>query len=342
MARKFIERLLGAVVRLLWVSSAICASSAQVADATGQADIGTQVEGPFIYKGICNASAGAALDSDHFVVANDEDNVLRVYRHDTDAWPVQSVDLSAFLQVEPNEPETDLEGAARLGDRIYWITSHGRSKNGKFRPSRHRIFATSGAWQLGKEIRPIGQPYTRLLVDLANDSRFLEFRLPEAAGKEPKSEGGLSIEGLAGTPEGGLLIGFRNPVPGGRALIISLLNPSEVIEGGRARFGEAVRLDLGGLGVRSIDRIGEEYWIVGGASSGKATAQLYVWDGGGGLRKARSLGFEKINPEGLFQFPGVIGVEILSDDGGFKVDGRDCEDWKGGLNKRFRRYRVGE
>ena len=32
------------------------------------------------YRGPCDASAAVALDADHFVVAGDEDNTLRVYR----------------------------------------------------------------------------------------------------------------------------------------------------------------------------------------------------------------------------------------------------------------------
>ena len=41
------------------------------------------------------------------------------------------------------KPESDLEGAANLADRIYWITSHGRNREGEARESRHRFFATT-------------------------------------------------------------------------------------------------------------------------------------------------------------------------------------------------------
>ena len=34
-----------------------------------------------------------------------------------------------------------LSGAAWLGDRIFWIGSHGRNRDGKYRASRHRFFA---------------------------------------------------------------------------------------------------------------------------------------------------------------------------------------------------------
>ena len=71
-------------------------------------------------------------------------------------------------------------------------------------------------------------------------------RLKSAA----EAEGGFNIEGLASTPEGALLIGLRNPLRHGRALLVPLLNPDEVIEGGRARFGAPVELDLQQRGIR--------------------------------------------------------------------------------------------
>src|SRR4051812_47763733 len=95
-----------------------------------------------IFRGMCDASAAVALDDDLFAVANDEDNTIRVYHAAKGGPPVSSVDLSAFLRVDPKFPETDLEGAAWLGDRIFWMASHGRNHDGKFRASRDRFFAT--------------------------------------------------------------------------------------------------------------------------------------------------------------------------------------------------------
>jgi len=101
------------------------------------------VSAPTVYHGMCDASAAVALDKNHFAVGNDEDNRLRIYRTDLSGLPEQSRDLSGFLKVDPKRPESDLEGAAWLGDRIFWITSHGRNREGKFRESRHRFFATT-------------------------------------------------------------------------------------------------------------------------------------------------------------------------------------------------------
>src|ERR1051325_4079976 len=70
------------------------------------------VSAPASYFGMCDASAGVALASNLFAVANDEDNIVRTYRIDRTNAPVQTANLSSFLRVEVKWPETDLEGAA--------------------------------------------------------------------------------------------------------------------------------------------------------------------------------------------------------------------------------------
>lgn len=78
--------------------------------------------------------------------------------------------LGSFLAVDPKQPESDLEGAARLGDRVYWITSHGRSRTGKERSSRQRFFATRFT-VVGDSVegQPVGKPYSKLLEDLQGE-----------------------------------------------------------------------------------------------------------------------------------------------------------------------------
>src|SRR5262245_46723677 len=76
------------------------------------------------YTGMCDASAGVAIAADLFIVASDEDNRLRIYRRDRPGAPEQEFDLTAFLKLGADQ-EADIEGATRIGDRIFWITSHG-------------------------------------------------------------------------------------------------------------------------------------------------------------------------------------------------------------------------
>jgi uncharacterized protein DUF3616 len=205
----------------------------------------------FQHTGMCDASAAVAVGTDLFVVASDEDNVLRTYRSKRGGGPVASFPLDDFLGVEPEHPEADIEGAARVGDRIYWITSHGRNKNAKKRPNRRRRFATEvRVSDVRATLVGVGVPYRDLLKDLENDPDLDEFKLDQAAEKAPEDEDGLNIEGLAATPRGHLLIGFRNPIRKGQALLVSLENPDEVIHEKRAKLGKPIALDLGKRGVR--------------------------------------------------------------------------------------------
>ncbi len=95
------------------------------------------------HAGMCDASAAVPVGHSLFVVANDEDSTLRIYRRDESGDAIYSKDIFADLKIDlKDDPETDIEGATLIGKRIYWITSHGTNKDGKQSPSRHRFFAT--------------------------------------------------------------------------------------------------------------------------------------------------------------------------------------------------------
>jgi hypothetical protein len=268
------------------------------------------------------------MGNGHFIVANDEDNLLRVYRlgHPD---PVMAYNLDSFAQASPKRPEMDLEGAAKIGSRVYWITSHGANKNAKFRPGRHRFFATEFGFEDGQpRLRPVGLAYTDLLGDMAGAAHLKKYRLDDAAWTAPKDEGGLNIEGLAETPGGALLIGFRNPIPGGKALIVTLENPGEVIQGKKPAIGPVVELPLGGLGIRSLERNGDHYLIVAGPRDGDGEFRLFRWQGPGGTAKPVPLptpDFGDLRPEALFVSPKGR-ITILSDDGGKETNGTECKD----------------
>ena len=189
------------------------------------------------YLGICDASAAAPLSADMFVVANDEDNVLRVYRFGEPSV-VQAFSLDQFLKPDPDEPEADIEGAARIDDQIYWVTSHGQNKDGKDRPSRHRLFATTVAFQDGKvTLTPAGTAYTNLRADLITAPQLAKYKLMVAARSHLKSQVGLTSKVWPQRPMVALLLGFRNPITDGKALIVPIENPKEVITGKKAQIG---------------------------------------------------------------------------------------------------------
>jgi hypothetical protein len=284
------------------------------------------------YIEMCNASAAVAIGDGLFVVADDEDKdptPLRLYRVGQEGQPLAKQpipDNILDLDPDPEDPEVDIEGAAQVGDRVYWIGSHSASKNGEKRANRRRLFATE--LRVDGErltIKRVGKPYKDLIHDLGDDADYAPFHLKDAAKTEPKAEGALSIEGLAATPDGELLIGFRNPIIQGKALVVRLKNPGKVMEGKPAKFGTPILLELGGLGIRSLERWGEDYVIVAGRHDAGRDFKLYRWSGdpdqGPQVIPGTDLG--DLNPEVLFF--DASGAYILSDDGKQRVNGQDCE-----------------
>src|SRR6266508_586371 len=170
------------------------------------------------YRGACDGSAAVALDRDRFAVADDDSNVLNIYRTGQDA-AILELNLDQFLEApkkkkpgpdgNPVFKEADIEGAARIGDRIYWIGSHGRDSDGNAEPGRSRLFATRiVSHPDGSRLEPINPgAYTALREDMFDDSKLKPLKLSKAfasgekKGPAPEAKNGFNIEGLAATPE---------------------------------------------------------------------------------------------------------------------------------------------
>jgi hypothetical protein len=293
------------------------------------------------YPDMCDPSAAMAINDSLFIAASDEDNVLRVYVREKPGTP-QRFDLNPFLKPDEDHPEADIEGVTQLGGRMFWITSHGRNRNGKLRTSRHRLFATKVTVEGDKiDVLPVGLPYTRLLEDLVRAPALKKYDLESASQKAPESKGGLNIEGFVATPQGALLIGFRNPIPGGKALIVPIDNPQQVIEGARAAFGPPIELALNGLGIRSFEYIvaRQHYLIAAGPYDDDGKATLFRWSGdpSDDAQLIPEIDFGDLAPEAMFIYPGdTTVVQFLSDDGGKQIDGVECKD----LVPAMRRFRT--
>ena len=318
------------------------------------------------HSGLCNASAGLRFGEGMFVVADNENaapTLLHLYKAGQGGreLAVGRIAKEAVAQVDDGSLEMDLEGAARLGPLVYWIGSHsageGPGAAGAPRPNRQRLFATRLGLESGEKgkgvavtVEPVGRPYQTLLADLEADPRYAPFGLDQAAKRPGKAKDGLNIEGLAATPNGQLLIGFRNPLPQGKALVAPLTNPGAVLAGEAARFGEPVLLELGGLGIRSLEMVNGSLLIVAGPSGpgnpkkGPAIpSALYRWNGQfeSAPERLRLFGTELatplFNPEALF----VEGdsLVLLSDDGKLAIDGKRCENLPR-PKQRFRELRI--
>jgi hypothetical protein len=313
------------------------------------------------FKEICNASAGVGLTNDLFVVVDDEDKVVNK------RLEIKPLPFRLFSLRQPGEPisvgelpgqftdplialnvsgELDLEAGAPLKGLVFWIGSHSASSGGRPAPNRRRLFAVRFSLNGEKpKVTPVGRAYKTLLEDLAMDTRYAQFMLEEAAKQDSKAPGGLSIEGMTALPNGALAIGFRNPVPGGQALVATLLNPMQVIESQKARFGQPILLDLGGQGIRGMDTFENTVLIVGGPANdpiknalGHGSVpphRLYRWSGIG-QTKPQPLAMPDLSAlfvEGILSLGNQL--MFVSDDGKMLIGEKQCQDL-GEQEQRFR------
>lgn len=288
--------------------------------------------------------------------------------------------------------ESDLEASFVLGSRAYWIGSHSNNKNGGIRPDRWRLFATdltgSGA---STNLSFVGY-YKHLRTDLlawdnANGHQlgtaYLGLASSASSGLAPESANldGFSIEGMTVSRDSSeAWLGFRAPLvaaPGqtavtagnstGRthALLIPVTNFSSLLQAnggtaGSATFGNPIRLNLGGRGIREIRRtVDNQYLIIAGPSDSATGVapkdfRLYTWDGSVGANGEATnlalrstalttlLGGMNASPEGLIEPSTALSdssqIGILSDSGDvvFYGDSTVAKD----LNDAYRKSRL--
>jgi hypothetical protein len=284
---------------------------------------------PVLFEGAFDGSAGADVGGGFFVGATDEDNKLRLYDVKGGS-SLKTLDVGIDAAVKSalglkKINECDLEGAAKIGDLIFWIGSHGRNNDGQEKKERRVLFATK-LTSLGKDAKLAitGKVYTHLIDDLLKDSALAPFDLAKAVTLAPKDEGALNIESLAADGSK-LWIGFRNPKSKGKdALLIPLLNPTEIISGGeRAMLGDPRLLKLGGLGVRDMVAWDDGFLIIAGDfvdrfEPGAKPSRVFSWKPGTDPKDI-GVDFHDLNPEAIL----IMGdgdnarILILSDDGNY-------------------------
>jgi hypothetical protein len=304
------------------------------------------------HTGTSDASTTTAIDADFMLVADDEDQTIRVYDRDTTGAAVVAFDFTANLgltDLSGGLPrEVDIEGSTRNGNRIYWMGSHSNSSSGSNRPNRRRIFATDlSGTGAATTLTYVGR-YDALRDDLlAWDSgnghglgaNYFGLTASAATGVIPESAAldGFNVEGLSFAPSSGTTayIGFRAPlVPeatavgiGTRthALVIPITNFDALVSGnpstGPATFGAPIRLNLGGKGVRSLTCNSNGCLIVAGSADAMGQFSLYTWTGNpADAPVQRSGSLINLNPESIADIPaGAITdttvVQLVSDNG---------------------------
>ena len=248
-------------------------------------------------SGSSDASTALALDGGLMLVGDDEANVLRVY--DRDGGPaLAELSFDAYLGLDGEE--LDVEGSTRVGDTIVVIGSHGNSSSGRDQDHREWLFAAELQGEGADTRLNFSGRFNGLEAALvawdgadAHGRGAGHYGLAAAAASgSPERDNGLGIEGLTTSPDGqSLWLAFRAPVTEGgaarTALIVPLDNITDVLGGTGVApaFGAPIELDLGGRGIRSIERNADGDYLVLAGPSGPASAdvaddfRLYRWDG---------------------------------------------------------------
>jgi hypothetical protein len=279
---------------------------------------------PVRYDGVCEASAAAILNSQHFVVASDETEQLTVYERGK-AEPV-----STFV----HRDVTDLEGAARVGDTVFWLTSHSLNKDGEDKPKRKLLFATTVTSNAG--LADTGTPFRDFRARIAARLGSSEAELRER----------LNIEGLAATADGDLVVGLRGPLTEDKkAIVVKIEDPFSLVglpvpqkTNAAPTMKPVSKLDLGGRGIRSIERIGSgdhTFLIVAGSveDAGLPPA-LYWWDGIHEAAPGPAAPLAGLTPEAVIAWSDHE-LQILGDNGEMCSDEESNPRWFPSIDVKF-------
>lgn len=303
--------------------------------------------------GASDASAAVDVGGGYAVVANDEDNTLRLYSRTASGAPVKTWDLDSKLDADK---EVDIEAGTRVGNTIYWTGSLGNNKDGEYKSDRNTVFTTTVSGSGAATSLTFGKAYHKLRDDLvawdkANGNHY-GFAAGTASGEIPKEIDGFNVEGLEFAPGSTTTayVGFRAPlapaVPGGKALIVPVTNMDKVVTGTKAVFGTPIELNLGGLSIRDIRKnAANQYLIIAGswaADDNSDPYALYQWDGVAGHAPVKRLDLPTTDAggwESVVEVPDLSAagarVQLVTDDGdadlygdGTQAKDLDHDEWK--------------
>ena len=292
------------------------------------------------FRGTCDGSGAVVLPDGSIATVDDEkEPKLRIFNlHGGEPTVIVSIPGISDTDVEP-----DLEAGTRVGNMSLWIGSHSRNRDGEYRPERQILL---GIPMDAISARTIGVSAVRKLDSLRSvlvawGTRY-GIPMAEAFGPEDQKvkrlapeRRGVNIEAMAyDLRNHELLIGFRNPVPGGQSLIAPLRNVDAVLRGETAEFGPPVRLLLGGRGLR--DMVWSErhraLLLVAGPSGDEGTFALYRWSGAEPMEVPWATALpDGFHPETVLALPDTDSVLMLSDDGDVAAS-RDAADCKPNLS----------
>lgn len=259
--------------------------------------------------GAANASTAVVIDSNYMLVGDDENQALRLYNRTNSGLPVNSFDFTSSLgltQFSGGIPrEVDIESAAKVGDRIFWLGSQSNNDSGTTRSNRNKVFATDiSGTGAATTLSYVGR-YDFLKEDIiawdANNghgkgANYYGLAVSSASGVGSKQSDGYNIEGLEFAPDNTTAyIAFRAPqeptANRTKALIVPVSNFTSLLNAvgggtqGTATFGAPIELDLGDRGIREIRKNASNQYVIIAGPAGDATGvapadfRLYTWTG---------------------------------------------------------------
>ena len=193
----------------------------------------------------------------------------------------------------------DLEGITYDGTHFYVVGSQSKAKGGDL----------AGLVRFRFDAREQRAEGTEAVSGL---KRFLAENVAELRGMADRKykDGGINVEGVAWDARGRrLLLGLRSPVVDGQALVVPLRlrepRGAFSVDNLEVEGAKAIRLPLGGAGIRSIeyDDRAKAFRIITGAgpNTEKMDFKLWEWDGDAARPALRETGTydRRLKPEGV-------------------------------------------
>ena len=193
----------------------------------------------------------------------------------------------------------DLEGITEDGEYFYVVGSQSKSRGADLVGLARFKFDANTQQASGTEA-------------VSGLREFLAENVAELRGMEDTKygEGGINIEGIAWDPVNKrLLLGMRSPVVEGQALVVPVkMRDSKAafsLDNLEVEGRKAIRLPLGGAGIRSIeyDDSRKAFYVISGAGPNSEKIDFKIWEWNGneatpGLRELQTFD-RRLKPEGI-------------------------------------------
>lgn len=207
------------------------------------------------------------------------------------AGAIKAIDIATSI--------IDLEGITFDGEYFYVVGSQSKSKGADLAGLARFTFDAANQRAVGTQS---ASGLKKFLADSVAELRGLE--------NTKYDDGGINVEGIAWDPRNKrLLLGLRSPVVEGNALVVplKLRDPKAALsfDNLEVEGRKAIRLPLGGAGIRSIewDESRKAFYLITGAGPNSERMDFKTWEWSGNdatpaLRELETFD-RRLKPEGI-------------------------------------------